>query len=70
MGRAERFEGAEYRTSSHSQPHGSCCAEVALSEAVGVRDSRVTGGTTVAFERTGWARLIDGLTGLPTGRHE
>ncbi|MFX4295328.1 DUF397 domain-containing protein [Streptomyces bohaiensis] len=62
MGRAERFEGAEFRTSSYSQPRDSHCAEVALSgAAVGVRDSKDPGGPVVAFGRESWARFIDGV---------
>ncbi|MFX4293569.1 DUF397 domain-containing protein [Streptomyces bohaiensis] len=62
-GRAERFEGAEFRTSSYSQPSDSCCAEVALGGSVGVRDSKDPGGPTVAFGRESWARFIDGGAG-------
>ncbi|NJQ16570.1 DUF397 domain-containing protein [Streptomyces bohaiensis] len=64
VGRAERFEGAEFRTSSYSQPHDSYCAEVALSgSAVGVRDSKDPGGPVVAFRRESWARFVDGVAG-------
>ncbi|MFX4294717.1 DUF397 domain-containing protein [Streptomyces bohaiensis] len=69
MGGEERFAGAEFRTSSYAQPSDACCAEVALGEAVGVRDSKDPDGPVgrTARAQQGGRRWVAGGPGRSDG---
>ncbi|NJQ15056.1 DUF397 domain-containing protein [Streptomyces bohaiensis] len=69
MGREERFAGAEFRTSNYAQPSDACCAEVALGEAVGVRDSKDPDGPAgrTARAQQGGRKWVAGGPGRSDG---
>jgi hypothetical protein len=61
MATADR--SVSWRKSSYSGPSGNGdCVEVGfITEAIAVRDSKNSNGSTLAFDNDGWQRFLDAL---------
>lgn len=64
------FSQAAWRKSSRSGDNGGQCVEVARGDgAIGVRDSKDTGGPVLVFTRREWAAFLAGTRAGALHRH-
>ncbi len=63
-----KLQAASWRTSSHSQPAGTDCVEVApVTDACAVRDSKNPAGPVLTFTPAAWTTF---LRAVKTGTHD